>query len=287
MSRVAYVNGVYVPHADAAVHIEDRGYQFADGVYEVVTVINGKLIDDDPHLDRLDRSLRELKIAAPMGRASLKFVLREVIHRNRLRTGVVYFQVTRGVARRDHPFPATPVPPSLVVTAKSMPVLAKAPNPAGIAVVTTPDNRWGRCDIKTIGLLPNCLAKQHAIESGAGDAWMIDGNGNITEGSASNAWIVTSENELVTRPTTDNILHGITRRRIVAIAEDLGLTVIERPFSVDEAKAAKEAFQSSASGFPKSVTSIDGTSIGNGRIGELTSLLHERYMAFASDAPAS
>lgn len=278
MSRVAYVNGVYVPHADAAVHVEDRGYQFADGVYEVVTVINGKLIDEDPHLDRLDRSLGELDMEAPMGRTALKFVLREIIRRNRLKTGIVYFQVTRGVARRDHPFPNPPVIPSIVVTAKSMPVLASGPNPDGISIITVPDNRWGRCDIKTVGLLPNCLAKQRAIESGANDAWMVDTDGNVTEGSAANAWIVTADGELVTRPTTDNILNGITRRRISSIAEQQGLKIVERAFSVEEAKAAKEAFQTSASAFPKPVTRIDGAWIGNGRMGELTARLYDQYM---------
>lgn len=282
MPRIAYVNGAYVPHAQAAVHVEDRGYQFGDGVYEVVTVINGKLIDEDGHLDRLDRSLNELQMASPMGRPGLRFVLREVIRRNRIKTGIVYFQVTRGVAPRDHPFPKTPVPPALVVTAKSMPALSKSPPSAGISVVTQPDIRWGRCDIKTVGLLANCLAKQHAIDAGADDAWLVDEEGMVTEGSASNAWIVTTNGEMVTRPTTDNILHGITRRRIVALADQLGLKIVERPFSVDEVKQAKEAFQSSASGFPKPVTSIDGHSIGNGQMGEVTQRLHENYMAFAS-----
>ena len=285
MPRIAYVNGVYVPHADAAVHVEDRGYQFADGVYEVVTVIDGRLVDEEPHLDRLDRSLRELEIRPPMERTSLRFVLREVIRRNRLRTGIVYFQVTRGVSPRDHPFPAKPVSPALVVTVKPMPALSRTPDPAGTAVITTPDIRWGRCDIKTVGLLPNCLAKQHALEAGAGDSWMVDSEGYVTEGSASNAWIVTVEGELVTRPATDNILNGITRRRMLAFAEQHGFRVVERAFSVNEARNAKEAFQTSASGFPKPVTSIDGTSIGNGQIGEVASLLHETYAAFAAEAP--
>lgn len=282
MPRIAYVNGAYVRHGEAAVHIEDRGYQFADGVYEVVTVINGILVDEEGHLDRLDRSLDELDMASPMGRPALKFVLREIIRRNRIRTGIIYFQVTRGVAPRDHPFPKTPVPPAIVVTAKSMPALAKTPSSNGISVTTQPDNRWGRCDIKTVGLLPNCLAKQRALEAGADDAWMVDADGMVTEGSASNAWIVTNDGEMITRPTTDNILHGITRRRIVAIADELGIKIVERAFSIEEVKQAKEAFQSSASGFPKPVTSIDGTSIGNGQMGEVTSRLHQSYMAFAA-----
>ncbi len=286
MPRIAYVNGAYRPHHDAAVHIEDRGYQFADGVYEVVTVIRGKLIDEEPHLDRLDRSLRELDMASPMSRPPLKFVLREIIRRNRLKTGIVYFQVTRGVAPRDHGYPANSTP-ALVVTAKSMPALAGPINPAGISVLTVPDNRWGRCDIKTVGLLANCIAKQRAIEVGKGDAWLVDEDGTVTEGSSSNAWIVNSDGELITRPTTDNILHGITRRRIFSIAEREGLRIIERPFTVEEAQQAKEAFQTSASGFPKAVTSIDDTSIGNGRMGELTGRLHKYYMAFAEEAPAT
>ena len=198
MARYAYVNGRYVEHREASVHIEDRGYQLADGVYEVVGVRDGKLIDETPHIDRLDRSLRELRIAWPVSRATLGFIMRELMRRNRLRDGLVYMQVTRGVARRDHAFPTTPVKPALVLTTKNT-KRAEADAGPGVAVKSQPDIRWGRCDIKTVALLPNVLAKQAARESGAYEAWLVDGEGRVTEGASTNAWIVTQDGELVTR----------------------------------------------------------------------------------------
>jgi D-alanine transaminase len=216
MSRYAYVNGRYLAFRDAKVHIEDRGYQFGDGVYEVCEVRQGRLIDERRHLARLKRSLGELAIRAPMSPAALGVVLREVVARNRLRYGLVYLQITRGVARRDHAFPSPQVPPSLVVTARSLNMApGEAQAASGISVISVPDNRWGRVDIKTIGLLPNVLARQAAIEQGARDAWFVDSAGAVTEGASTNAWIVKQDGKVVTRPADHAILRGITPHRAV------------------------------------------------------------------------
>jgi D-alanine transaminase len=277
MSRIAYVNGRYVPHGHARIHVEDRGYQFADGVYEVVLVHQGRLVDEEPHLDRLDRSLGELRIAPPMGRAALRQVLREVIRRNAIDTGLVYMQVTRGVARRDHPFPVKSVKPALVVTAKRIAVPSEEKVEQGVRVITIPDIRWERCDIKTIGLLPNILGKQQARESGAFEAWQVDRDGNVTEGTSTNAWIVTRQGELVTRQANQAILNGVTRLSLIRLAREEGLRFVERPFSVEEAKAAREAFISSATSFVMPVTQIDDRVIGNGRAGSLSLKLRQFY----------
>ncbi len=285
MSRIAYVNGRYVPHRDAAVHIEDRGYQFADGVYEVVTVVNGALIDEQPHLERLDRSLGELQMSWPVESRALKVILRQVVRRNRLRTGTVYLQVTRGVAPRSFEFPKH-TNSALVVTARHMPNLTKRPDPKGISVISIPDIRWGRCDIKTVGLLPAALGKQKAINAGVADAWQIEPDGTVTEGTSNNAWIVTMDGELVTRAPTHAILNGITRQRILKIAQEKGLRFVERAFTVEEAKQAREAFISSASSFVKPVTKIDDQVIGNGHMGELTTALYDGYEAFMNSVAA-
>lgn len=280
MSRVAYVNGRYVPHGEAAVHIEDRGYQFADGVYEVVLVQDGAMVDEIPHLDRLDRSLRELRIASPMTRAPLRLVMRELVRRNRIRTGLIYMQVTRGVARRDHPFPKE-VKPAFVMTAKriALPNIETVEN--GVKVVTIRDIRWERCDIKTVSLLPNVLGKQHARENGAYEAWQVDDAGNVTEGTSTNAWIVTNGSELITRNADQGILNGITRLTLLKLAKREGLRFVERPFSVEEAKAAREAFVSSATSFVTPVTQIDDTVIGNGKAGSLGLKLRDTYLGYA------
>jgi D-alanine transaminase len=278
MSRVAYVNGQYVVHAQAGVHIEDRGYQFADGVYEVIAVIGGRFLDEEAHHDRLERSLRELRIAPPMRRRALSHVLRETVRQNRIRSGIVYIQITRGVARRDHPFPAD-VSSSLVVTARRI----KGPSPAaveqGIAVITTPDIRWQRRDIKSISLLPNVLAKQAARESKAYEAWLVGEDGLVHEGSSTNAWIVTKQGVLVTHPAGSEILNGITRLGILDAARRQGMTIEERPFTVAEAKAAKEAFLSSTTCHVLPVVSIDGQPVGNGHPGEATRALLTGYLA--------
>lgn len=284
MSRFAYVNGRYRPHQRAQVHIEDRGYQFADGVYEVVLVHRGRLIDEEPHLDRLDRSLRELRIAQPMARAALSQILREVVRRNAIDTGLVYIQVTRGVTRRDHPFPTKPVKPAVVVTAKRVIVPDEEKVELGARVITIPDIRWERCDIKTIGLLPNVLGKQQAREAGAFEAWQVDRAGMVTEGTSTNAWIVTPKGELVTRQANHAILNGVTRLSLIELARQEGLRFVERPFSVEEAKSAREAFISSATAFVTPVTQIDDRVIGNGRAGSLSLRLRQAYFDYMASA---
>jgi len=268
MSRIAYVNGRYLPHRAATVHIEDRGYQFADGVYEVCEVLGGRLVDETRHLDRLDRSLRELRIPAPVGRAALGVILRETVARNRVRNGLVYLQVTRGVARRDHPFPDPRTPPALVVTAKSMDFAAmERMAQAGVAVITVPENRWGRPDIKTVGLLPNVLAKQQAREAGAREAWFVDAAGYVTEGGSTNAWIVTHDGRIITRQADNGILRGVTREGVKDLLARRNLRLEERAFTVAEAMQAAEAFISSATSLVTPVVRIDGKPIGDGTPG--------------------
>ncbi|MFN4040350.1 MAG: D-amino-acid transaminase [Brevundimonas sp.] len=284
MSRVAYVNGTYQPHGQATVHVEDRGFQFADGVYEVWSVFDGRLADFDGHLTRLHRSLDELRIPIPMTRQAMERVLKETVRRNRVNEGLVYLQVTRGTARRDHPFPAEGTPPSVVVTARSMPLSkGNASAEKGVAVVTHPDIRWGRCDIKTVGLLPNVLAKQAAKEMGAAEAWMVDEMGLVTEGSSTNAWIVDENGKLRTRDTQSNILRGITRAAVMKLIEAEGLELDERAFSVEEVKRAREAFYTSATGFIMPAVSIDGARIGDGKPGPIATKLRTLYLDQARD----
>ncbi|WP_298333288.1 D-amino-acid transaminase [Asticcacaulis sp.] len=279
MSRIAYVNGAYVRHADAAVHIEDRGYQFADAVYEVWSVFGGQLADLAGHLNRLERSLRELHIAMPMPRASLVVVLNEVIRRNRIGEGLVYLQVSRGVAPRDHFFPKAPVKPALVITAKPVDrQAAESKARKGIRVVSAPDNRWGRCDIKTVGLLPNVLAKQVAREAGASDVIFVDAEGFVTEGGSANVYIVTTEGEVKTRSLRANILPGVTRISLLDILRAEGVDVSEGAFTLEEAKRAREAFLSAASTFVMPIVQIDDSLIGEGVPGELSLRLREAYI---------
>jgi len=282
MSRIAYVNGRYLPLRDAKVHVEDRGYQFGDGVYEVCEVRHGRLIDERRHLERLQRSLGELRIRLPMTLRALDVVFHEVVARNRITYGIVYLQITRGVARRDHAFPVVPVEPGIVVTARS---LNKARNEAladkGIAVITVPDNRWGRVDIKTIGLLPNVLARQAAIEQGARDAWFVDHDGSVTEAASANAWIVTTAGTVVTRPADHAILRGITRTVLLDVIKAQGLKLEERAFTRKEAYAAREAFITSASQIVLPVVRIDDHAIGNGEPGALATALRRGFHRFA------
>ncbi|PXA73785.1 D-amino acid aminotransferase [Caulobacter sp. D4A] len=279
MSRFAYVNGRFVRHGQAAVHIEDRGYQLADGVYEVWAVFDGKLADAAGHFARLWRSLDELRIAHPMSEAALTIVLREAIRRNQVREGLVYLQVTRGVAKRDHAFPNPEVPPAVVITARSVDrAAAEAKAAKGSGVVTVPENRWGRCDIKTIGLLPNALAKQAARERGAIEAWFVDDLGLVTEGASSNAWIVDAEGRLRTRDTQANILRGVTRLTLLDVIAETGLPVEERPFTVEEAKTAREAFITGAGSLVTPIVSIDGDKIGDGTVGPVASRLRRAYI---------
>ena len=282
MSRVAYVNGRYLPHRAASVHVEDRGYQFADGVYEVCEVRGGRLIDERRHMERLARSLHELRIRMPMKSSSLGVVLRETSRRNRVRDGLVYLQITRGVARRDHAFPAAVTPPSVVVTARSIDV-AKGEQAAanGVAVITVADNRWDRVDIKSVSLLPNVLAKQAAREAGAAEAWFVDSNGYVTEGSSTNAYIVTRDGRIITRATDHGILRGITRTVLSDVAAAQGLKMEERRFTVEEAQAAREAFITSATQVVMPVVSIDGRPVGNGAPGLVATELRRDYHAHA------
>jgi D-alanine transaminase len=274
------VNGRYRPHADAAVHVEDRGYQFSDGVYEVCEVRAGRLVDERRHMERLTRSLGELRIALPMSMRSLSVVMHETVKRNRVVEGLVYLQVTRGVARRDHGFPADGTPPALVVTARSLDrARIDRTGEEGISVVTVPDNRWERVDIKSVALLPNVLAKQTARERGAREAWFVDRDGRVTEGASSNAWIVTPAGELVTRPADHAILRGITRTVLMEVVAAHGLTLQERPFTVAEAYAAREAFVTSASQSVQPVVRIDDRVIGGGKPGPIALTLRSRFHA--------
>ena len=278
MLRIAYVNGRYRPYGDATVHIEDRGYQFSDGVYEVCEVRDGHLIDERRHVQRLHRSLEALHMAAPMSDAALGVVLRETIARNRVRNGLVYLQVTRGVARRDHAFPAGQTPVALIVTARRLDRSKYEREAAqGVSVVTVPDNRWGRVDIKSISLLPNVLAKQAAREQGAREAWYVDRAGLVTEGSSSNAWIVTADGALLTRPADHGILRGVARTVVLEVASAHGLRVEERAFSVEEAYAAREAFMTAASQIVLPVVRIDGHSIGSGSPGPVATALRRDF----------
>jgi len=278
MSRIAYVNGRYLAHHTAAIHVEDRGYQFSDGVYEVCEVRGARVIDQRRHLARLKRSLDELRMDMPMPEAALTVVIRECMRRNRVRDGIIYLQITRGVARRDHGFPPPGTRPSVVVTTHSIDVAANERTAAeGVAVITVPDNRWQRVDIKSISLLPNVLAKQVARERGAKEAWFVDRNGHITEGSSSNAWIVTRGGKVVTRPADNGILRGITRTVLIDVIRAQGLELEERPFTVDEACRAREAFLTSASQIVMPVVRLDDRPIGNGAPGSIATALRARF----------
>ncbi len=284
MSRFAYVNGRFVRHGEAAVHIEDRGYQLADGVYEVWAVFDGKLADAQGHFARLWRSLDELRIAHPMGQAALTFVLREAVRRNKVRDGLVYLQVTRGVARRDHAFPNPGVAPSMVVTAKSVDrELAERKAALGASVISVPENRWGRCDIKSIGLLPNALAKQAARERGAVEAWFVDDLGLVTEGASSNAWIIDAEGSLRTRDTNANILRGVTRSTLLEVIREAGLPINEKPFTIAEAQAAREAFVTGAGTLVLPIINIDGVKLGDGSPGPVAQELRRLYIQRARE----
>jgi D-alanine transaminase len=283
MSRIAYVGGQYLPHRQAAVHIEDRGYQFGDGVYEVIAVIGGRLVDEERHLARLNRSLTELRINPPMSSTALKIVIREVVRRNGVDTGIVYLQVTRGVAPREHAFPKA-AKPVLVVTSRR----SRSPDPRlgreGIAVITIPDIRWQRCDIKSVALVANVLGKQQAREASAYEAWQVDAEGRVTEGTSTNAWIVTADNTVVTRAADHAILNGVTRAAILDIIHREGYRLVERPFSVAEARAAREAFLTSTTADLLPVVRIDGTPVADGKPGPLSRKLREAYFVHASAA---
>jgi D-alanine transaminase len=282
MSRFAYVNGRYLPHSQAKISVEDRGFQFADGVYEVCEVKGGRLVDERRHMARLTRSLAELRIARPMTPAALSIVLHETVKRNRVVDGIVYVQITRGAARRDFPFPPAETRPSLVVTARGndatrLEYLATE----GVAVITMPDIRWGRVDVKSVALLPNVLAKQAAREQGAHEAWLVDAKGFVTEGASSNAWIVDRDGKLITHPLGRDILPGITRAVVIEVIKTQGFAFEERAFTVEEAYAAREAFITSASQLVLPVVRIDGRPIGNGAPGLIAAGLRRDYRRHA------
>lgn len=282
MTRVVYVNGVYHPFSDACVHVEDRGFQFADGVYEVCEVRAGHLIDEHRHIDRLHRSLNELRMKAPMSRRALGFVMREVVRRNRVVNGAVYVQVTRGAAKRDFKFPSEDTPPTLVCYGMNISRRAAEKRAAsGISVVTMPDIRWKRVDIKTVGLLPNALVRQAALDAGAQEAWMVDDEGFVTEGASCNAWIVSQDGELITRSANAGILKGITRTVVMDLIRNEGLNFTEKSFTVEEAKSAKEAFNTSATGLVMPVVAIDGVKIGEGKPGPVAQKIRRLFHDFA------
>ncbi|HEX4043408.1 MAG TPA: D-amino-acid transaminase [Xanthobacteraceae bacterium] len=282
MSRIAYVNGRYLPFRDAKIHVEDRGLQFADAVYEVCEVRGGRLVDERRHMARLERSLGELRMRLPMSLSALGIVLRELVRRNRIDYGLVYLQISRGVARRDPAFPSANLPPTVVATARPL-NMARNETLAqkGIAVISVPDNRWGRVDIKTVGLLPNVLARQAAIDCGARDAWFVDQDGKVTEAASANAWIVLPGGRLVTRHADHAILRGVTRMVTFEAVKAQGLTVEERAFTLEEARTAREAFETSATQIVMPVVSIDGHRIGDGKPGPVARALREAFHRFA------
>ena len=278
MSRIAYVNGRYLPQASAGVGIEDRGYQFADGVYEVIEVQRAALVDEALHLERLYRSLSELQIAAPLEAAALGLVIRQTVARNRVRDGMVYLQVTRGLAPRDHYFPDPPVKPSLVITARAIdPTALAAKAEHGIRVITTPDIRWKRPEIKSISLLPNVLAKQDAKRRGATEAWLVGPDGLITEGAASNAWIIDAGGVVITHAVDQTILKGVTRTTLLKLLGEIGLVLEERSFSPKEAYGAREAFITGATTLVMPVIAIDDRPIGQGKPGDVVRNLRRMF----------
>ena len=282
MTRIAYVNGRYVRHADATVHVEDRGYQFADGVYEVCEVRHGMIVDMTRHLDRLGRSLSELRIEWPMHRSALERVIREVLRRNRVKNGLFYLQVTRGVARRDHVFPAPGTRPSIVVTAKNTnPAIIAAKNANGIKAITVPENRWDRVDIKTVGLLSNALVRQQAKEAGAQEAIYVDADGIVKEGAATNVWMVDTDGTILTRPARHGILKGITRTTLMDVAKTLDLRIREEEFSVEKMLGAREVFITAATSICFPVVEIDGKTIANGHPGSVSQKIREAFFDIA------
>lgn len=276
MPRVSYVNGRYLPHARAAVHIEDRGYQFADGVYEVIAVAAGHPVDLQPHLARLDRSLAEIRLARPVSPRALNIILAQMVRRNRVDWGMIYIQMTRGVAPRAHVFPSG-VTTSLIVTARAMTIGEGWPTNTGARIITRPDIRWKRCDIKSVSLLSNVLLKQEAQAENALEAWMVDAEGMITEGTASSAWMVDEKEVLITRGPGVSVLASITRQTVIKLARAVGLAVEERAFTVEQAKSAGEAFYTSTTSFVVPVIEIDGTPIGGGKTGAKTRQVMDLY----------
>lgn len=281
MSRIVYVNGEFVPEEDAKISVFDRGFLFADGVYEVSAVINRKLVDNEAHLIRLQRSLGELNMPAPCSNEEIEAIQMKLIEENNLDEGVIYMQVTRGAADRDFAYPTNPTP-SLVMFTQVKSITVNPIAEKGISVITVPDIRWKRRDIKTVGLLPASMAKQASVEAGAGDAWFVE-DGVVNEGSSNNAFIVTHEGKIITRHLGTEILHGITRKAVMALAAEENLDVEERAFTPEEAYEAREAFSTSASAFVMPVVKIDGHVLGNGVPGPVAEKLRAKYIEMASN----
>ena len=280
MDSIAYVNGSFVPLSEAKVSILDRGFLFADGIYEVSAVLDGKLVDNDSHLARLKRSVGEIALPLPESLERIIEIQKELIGRNKLENGLVYIEVTRGADKgRDFAFPKGVKPTMIMFTSVKDIVNAESAR-KGIAVITLPDIRWTRRDIKSVALLAQVLAKQAAAEAGAGEAWMIE-DGKVTEGGSSSAFILTQDDVIVTRQNGSEILPGCTRKAVVKLAEERQLRVEERAFSVEEALKAKEAFITSASTFVQPVVSIDGKTVANGKPGPMATRLREIYVEFA------
>ncbi|HUJ47411.1 MAG TPA: D-amino-acid transaminase [Rhizomicrobium sp.] len=278
VGRTAYVNGRYVPHAQAGVHIEDRGLQFGDAIYEVVGVASGHFLDEEEHLDRLERSVREIGMAMPMDRNALKLVVREMARRNGVRDGLIYLQVTRGAVRRDHAVPRNALRPTLIVTARRLdPLGIKDRQANGVGVHTRPDERWARRDVKSTNLLPNILAKTAARDAGAYEAWLVDDEGYVTEGASTSAWIVDADGKIVTRDLSNAILPGVTRRVILEAAAQGQLAIAERKFTLKEALAAREAFMTAATLGATPIVAIDGRPVGDGKPGPVTRRVQELY----------
>ncbi len=280
MQPIAYVNGSFVPHSEAKVSIFDRGFLFADGIYEVAAVLDGKLIDNASHLARLERSVGEIELALPETIERIQEIQKELVARNNIVNGMVYLEVTRGAdAGRDFAFPKG-VKPTLVMFTSTKDIVNAPLAKTGIDVITVPDLRWARRDIKSVALLAQVLAKQAAAVANAGEAWMIE-DGKVTEGGSSSCFILTQDDVIVTRQNGSEILPGCTRKAVVALAEERQLRVEERAFSVEEALAAKEAFITSATVFVQGVVSIDGKKVADGKPGPMTNRLREIYVEFA------
>lgn len=277
MPRLAYVDGRYIPLSRAAIHVEDRALQLGDGIYEVFLAVNGRVIDLERHFDRLERSLREVRMPMPMGRAALALVMDELMRRNGVTTGGIYLQVTRGTAKREHAFPAQAFP-TLILTTRPLKLTPSEQAEKGVKVITLPDIRWKRRDIKATVLLPNALAKQQAKEAGAYEALLVEDDGKVNEGAASNAWIVTKAGELLTAPADNAILNGVTRLAVLDIAKAMKLKFRERRFSVKEALAAKEVFLTGTTALVLPVVAIDGKKIGTGSPGPVTQKLRTTYL---------
>ena len=277
MTRIAYVDGAYLPFDQAGVHIEDRGYQFADGIYEVFALIDGQMLDVDAHLKRLELSLEKINLASPVSYSALLVILNETIRANNIRDGLVYMQITRGRAARNHAYPAVSQPVLSVTVRPINETHRRHVAETGIKVISTEDQRWKRCDIKSISLLPNVMAKQAAVEAGAQEAWMIDVEGFVTEGASTTAWIVDESGKLRTRPLANDILDGITRQMLLSLINELKLELDETPFTIDEAYSSNEAFSTASSLIVMPIIEIDGHKVGNGKPGQITTQLLQNY----------